>query len=135
MTVVSVDPMDLDFPHTETLVRVRRTSSAAKTEGPLAGYYVSSLPSNVRTPAGWLELIRGHWGGVESRNHWRKDACLGEDRTRSRNPGIVGALALLRNTVLHFFNAQDRHPSLPAFVEHNAANAAKPFRMLMEKAK
>jgi hypothetical protein len=135
VAVVPVDPMDLDFPHAETLVRVRRTSSAARTDAPLAGYYVSSLPCKTRTPAGWLELIRGHWGGVESRNHWRKDACLGEDRTRSRNPRIVGALALLRNTVLHFFNAQERLPSLPAFVEDNAANAAKTFRMLMEKAK
>jgi hypothetical protein len=127
--------MDLDFPHAETIVRVRRTSSSAKTPGPLSGYYVCSPPHDAYAPEGWLELIRGHWAGIESRNHWRKDACLGEDRTRSRNPRIVGALALLRNTVLHFFAQQQRHPTLPGFVEENAANPAKTFQMLMEKAK
>ena len=39
-------------------------------------------------------------GGVEIRNHWRKDACLFEDKTRSRKPHIVGNLILLRNLVL-----------------------------------
>jgi hypothetical protein len=60
-------------------------------------YFVSSLRSDERTPAGWLELTRGHWAGVENRNHWRRDACLGEDLTRSRNPNLLINLALIRN--------------------------------------
>jgi hypothetical protein len=60
-------------------------------------YFVSSLRSDERTPAGWLELTRGHWAGVENRNHWRRDARLGEDLTRSRNPNLLINLALIRN--------------------------------------
>ena len=48
-----------------------------------------------RRPAQWHRLIRGHWGGVENRNHWSKDAIWREDATRSRNPNLVGNLALL----------------------------------------
>ena len=59
-------------------------------------YYLSSYQIKEKTPKRWMGLIRGHWGGVENRNHWRKDACLFEDKTRSRNPNIVGALVLPR---------------------------------------
>jgi hypothetical protein len=38
--------------------------------------------------------VHGHWAGVENRNHWRRDACLGEDRTRSRNANVLINLAL-----------------------------------------
>lgn len=65
-----------------------------------------------------LDLIRGHWAGVENRNHWRKDACLLEDKTRSKNPRIVANLILLRNALFKLFDefAQDSL-SLPAAVE------------------
>jgi hypothetical protein len=63
-------------------------------------------------------LVRGHWAGVENRNHWRRDACWLEDRTRSRNPNIVGALALMRNALLALAQPElDHHGSLPAFSE------------------
>ena len=42
--------------------------------------------------AQWLELIRGHWGGVEVRNHWRRDALLGEDGSRSRKAVLSASL-------------------------------------------
>ncbi len=51
-------------------------------------------------PTQWLELIRSHWGGVEIRNHWRRDAIMGEDRSRTRNPNALASLALLRNVLL-----------------------------------
>jgi predicted transposase YbfD/YdcC len=69
-------------------------------------------------------IIRGHWGGVEIRNHWIRDACLHEDKTRSRNPRIVANLAMLRNTLLKII--ADHKPAdtgLPAFCE---ALVAKP---------
>ena len=69
--------------------------------------------------------MRDHWAGVESRTHWRKDACLFEDKTRSRHAGIVGALILLRNVVLHYYaQHRDTYGSLPAFVEAVAARAS-----------
>lgn len=63
-------------------------------------YYLSSaLPEEYR-PEQWLGLIRGHWGGVENRNHWRRDALMGEDRSRSRNANLLANLALIRNALL-----------------------------------
>jgi hypothetical protein len=40
-------------------------------------YYLSSQFPGERTDLDWHALIRGHWGGVEIRNHWRRDAPLG----------------------------------------------------------
>jgi hypothetical protein len=62
-------------------------------------YYISNRSSTARTFAQWIQDVRNHWAGVENRLHWRKDACLREDATRSRNPNLVGALALLRNAL------------------------------------
>ena len=65
-----------------------------------------------------MDLVRGHWGGVENRNHWRRDACDGEDRTRSRNPNIIGGLVRLRNTLLALVASPfDPRQSLPKLYE------------------
>lgn len=77
-----------------------------------------------------MALIRGHWGGIEIRNHWRKDACLLEDKTRSRNPNIVAAFAMIRNLVLFFLNEQQVHSTLTGFVEAAAADPSKPYAMI-----
>jgi len=75
--------------------------------------------------------IRGHWGGIEIRNHWRKDACLFEDKTRSRNPNIVAALALLRNCLLLFLDEDSDTHNINAFTEATAANSGMALRMVM----
>lgn len=62
-------------------------------------YYLSSLAPQERTPEQWQQLIRGHWGGVEIRNHWRRDAVWGEDRSRTRDATALANLALLRNAL------------------------------------
>ena len=78
-----------------------------------------------------MHAIRGHWAGIEIRNHWRKDACLREDKTRSRNPNIVAALAMLRSCMI-FFLAEDPHTSnINAFTEATAADSDKAMDMLM----
>jgi predicted transposase YbfD/YdcC len=76
-------------------------------------YYLSSAPPGQYTPSQWLKLIRGHWGGVEIRNHWRRDALMGEDGSRSRNPTLLANLALLRNTLLAILSDQLPNLSLP----------------------
>ena len=63
-------------------------------------FYLSSLEPAERTSEQWQELIRGHWAGVEIRNHCRRDSLLGEDRSRTRNPRALANLALLRNALL-----------------------------------
>ena len=129
-----VDPTNVDFPHVETIVRVQRDSTAFKDDKDrLPGYYISSLPASSLSPKQWHEHIRGHWGGIENRNHWRKDACLQEDKTRSRNPNTVAALSMLRNCLL-FFLAEDPHTSnINAFTEGVAADSRKAFEMVMRR--
>lgn len=56
-----------------------------------------------------------------------------EDKTRSRNPTLVGALALLRNTLLFMHKEQEEHTTLPGFIEAIAANKSAPFSMLMRR--
>ena len=125
--------MQVGFPHIQTVIKIWRTSTAYKTREKEICYYLSSEPFDRRTPEQWLELVRGHWGGVEIRNHWRKDAILLEDKTRSRNPPLVGALAMLRNVLLFMYKEQDLHATLPGFVEDIAADGNKPFSMLMRR--
>ena len=123
--------MDVNFPHVQTVIKVRCKSSANKSSKRFeTRYYVSSLPVEAYSAKKWLELVRGHWGGIESRNHWRKDACLLEDKTRSRNPTIVATLAMLRNVALFFFNEQQTHSTLTGFVEAVAADPSKAYSML-----
>lgn len=127
-----VDPLDINFPHVETVIRVRRESTAFKdSKDRLPGYYLSSLPLDYLTPEQWLQRIRGHWGGIEIRNHWRKDACLFEDKTRSRNPNTVAAMAMLRNCLLFFLNEDPHTSNVNAFTEDIAADSNKAIEMVM----
>ena len=93
------DGMAMDFPYARSVVvvRSRRTEKRTGKSTEETRYYVSSLDPEELTPAGWHGLIRGHWAGVENRNHWRRDALFGEDRSRSRNTRLLTNLALLRN--------------------------------------
>jgi predicted transposase YbfD/YdcC len=126
--------MDVNFPHVETVIRVRRESTAFKDpKDSMPGYYLSSRPADSMSPQQWLEHIRGHWGGIEIRNHWRKDACLHEDKTRSRNPNIVAAMAMLRNCLMLFL-CEDPHTSnINAFTEATAADSDRALQMLMRR--
>lgn len=122
----------MNFPHVQTVIRVRRDSTAFNDpRDRLPGYYVSSMPLDSMSAPQWLQCIRGHWGGIEIRNHWRKDACLMEDKTRSRNPNTVAALSMLRNCLL-FFLSEDLHTNnINAFTEATAADSDRAFDMLM----
>ena len=117
--VADIEPTAINWPYARTLLCVESTRGTKKAAGtPERRYYVSSMEQGERTPENWLHLVRGHWGGVENRNHWRKDTCWGEDRTRSRNRNIVGALALLRNALLAIVaDHLETYDSMPAFSE------------------
>ena len=107
---------------------VVRGKAAATTD---IRYFVSSLNPTDRSPTQWLQLVRGHWGGVENRNHWRRDACGGEDRTRSRHPNVVGAVALLRNALLALIApALESRGSLPRLYEDCAHHPQLAFKLI-----
>ena len=85
----SVDPLDVHFPHVQTVLQVRRhTSTKKKAAAGEDAYYQEQPPADSKTPEQWLQTIRDHWAGVELRNHWRKDACLFEDKTRAASPTL-----------------------------------------------
>ena len=117
---MAAEPMECDFPRARTLLQITRhtTHKASGKQKTLTRWYVSSRKPDQVSPAQWLADIRGHWAGVEIRNHWKKDAILYEDKTRSRNPNIVGALALLRAALLRlFYRFKPLYGSLVATLE------------------
>lgn len=83
--------MDVDFPFARSVVvvRSRRTIQRTRQTTEETRYYVTSLDPDELTNAQWHQLIRGYWAGVENRNHWRRDALFGEDRSRSRKTPIA----------------------------------------------
>lgn len=99
------------------MVRSERTIKKTGLTTTESRYYLSSALPQSYSDAAWLSLIRGHWGGVEVRNHWRRDALMGEDRSRSRNANLLANLALIRNALLQTLSAHLDEQSLPQFQE------------------
>jgi hypothetical protein len=91
----------VDFPFARSVVAVRSATTYKRTGETISDtrYYLTSAEAADYTPAQWHGLVRGHWAGVEIRNHWRRDAIWGEDRSRTRNPSALANLALLRNAL------------------------------------
>ena len=110
--------MRADFPFARSLIVVRSARTIKKTgqTSTESRYYLSRVPPQDYRPEQWLGLIRGHWGGVEVRNHWRRDALMGEDRSRSRNATLLAQL----------------HPdqSLPQIKEHLHSRPSRCFALL-----
>ena len=111
----AVEPLTLDFPYARAIVVVRSERTIKKTgqTSQESRYYLSSQLPEEQTAGQWLHLIRGHWAGVENRNHWRRDALMGEDRSRSRNPNLLANLALIRNVLLAVLERFEGSRSLP----------------------
>lgn len=100
------------------MVRSERTVKKTGLTTTQSRYYLSSAPPDQYRPEQWLRLIRGHWGGVEIRNHWRRDVLLGEDGSRSRHPNLLANLALLRSALLALLADHFGGQSLPQIQEH-----------------
>ena len=121
--------MATDFPYSRSIVIIKSERTTKKTGQTQreTRYYLSSLEPKERTPRQWQTLIRGHWGGVEIRNHWRRDACMGEDKSRTRNPKILINLALMRSVLLSLLAENHPESSLPQLMENFAVNPVKAF--------
>jgi len=121
--------MAIDFPFARTMVGIQSQRTVKRTGVTTTEwrFYLSSQEASQRTDADWIALIRGHWAGVENRNHWRRDALWGEDHTRSRQPNLVANLALVRSALFRLLNSHypDRSHS-----ESREAFAAKPTTAL-----
>ena len=114
------------------MVRSERTIKQSGLSSTESRYYLSSAMSEEQTPRQWLELIRGHWAGVEVRNHWRRDALMGEDRSRSRNARLLANLALIRNALLQVMSDQLEAQSLPQLRERLHSNPARCLALLAQ---
>jgi len=128
---VAVEPLEVDFPHARGALAIRHFGIRQGQLFDETRHTISNRSSTSRTSAQWVQDVRNHWAGVENRLHWRKDACLREDATRSRNANLVGALALLRNAL--FAIHQPHHESyggLNGFTEAVAANVSFAYRLI-----
>ncbi len=130
--VFPTDGMAMDFPYARSVVVVRSRRTVKRTEKTTeeTRYHVSSLDPDELSPAGWHGLIRGHWAGVENRNHWRRDVLFGEDRSRSRNTRLLTNLALLRNALLRLLPRCFPGDSVPVIRERLQSNPALAFNAL-----
>ena len=108
-------------------MRTVKKTGATSTE---SRYYLSSATPEQFQPEQWLELIRGHWGGVEIRNHWRRDVLMGEDRSRSRHPNLLANLALIRNALLPILSDHLQERSFPEFREHLSSRPSRSIALV-----
>lgn len=152
--VYAVEATRVEMPHARTLV-VRekvvkstsgkpRKTAAKKTpaevpahevesEDPISFFLSSRLPGSAEP---FAQLIRGHWGGCEIRNHWVRDELWEEDQTRSRNWNLNASLAILRSALIAVRSRQADTRSWPVIFEqcaHSTVTAAslingKPFK-------
>ena len=93
-------------------------------------YHLSSCEPGKYRDEQWLELIRGHWGGVEVRNHWRRDAVLGEDASRSRNANLLANVALIRRALLALLAEHHPDQPLPELLEHYHSRPGRCLHLL-----
>ena len=132
MHAFDLEALSADFPYARSLIVVRsqRTIKKSGQGSTESRYYLSSAMAEEYTPRQWLELIRGHWGGVEIRNHWRRDALMGEDRSRSRNARLLANLALIRNVLLQVISDRLDQQSLPQLRESLHSSPARCLDLL-----
>jgi predicted transposase YbfD/YdcC len=62
-------------------------------------YGLTSLPASRASPRQLLNLLRAHWR-IENRNHWRRDATLGEDRLQLACQPAALVMATLNCVIL-----------------------------------
>ncbi len=100
------------------MVRSQRTIKKTGQTSAESRYYLCSAAPGDYHDEHWLGLIRGHWGGVEVCNHWRRDAVLGEDASRSHNASLLANVALIRNALLALLAEHHPDQPLPGLLEH-----------------
>ena len=129
------DPLGTGFYGSRSIVHIRSTRTEKKSGKTSVEkrYYLSSQEKQERTPEGWIALSRSHWAGVENRNHWRRDASLGEDRTRLHHGRALMNLALLRSVNLRLLSGDEDNDWLPAKKERLAAHPTSALALIRAK--
>jgi predicted transposase YbfD/YdcC len=128
--VSALEAQSSNFAHARQGVRAVRTVTNKKTGEVINGarLYVSSIPTDERSPRQMARLVRGHWT-VENNIHWLRDAVGRGDTCRQRNTNAACALALLRTALLAPVHAAG-HGSLTLFHESCAKNRSKAVNLI-----
>jgi hypothetical protein len=119
-----------------SLVVARRTRTLDPQEIPEISFYLSNLPPRKGCAQSFARLLRGHWAGSENRNHWVRDHCLREDRTRLGSYSANCVLAGLRVCLLvikSLLYAQTSWPELAERCQHTPAIALAALTKLQAK--
>lgn len=120
------------MPHVRTLIVVekaeaKKNSASGQPEDTVAFYLSSHHPRRAQT---FAELIRGHWGGCEIRNHWVRDALFQEDSTRSKNINLNGNLAVLRGSLIALKAGLFPDKTWPFITELSAMKVSVPYNLI-----
>lgn len=115
------------------MLRSQRTIKRKDVTSNEERYYLSSASPNQYSSLQWIDLIRGHWGGVENRNHWRRDALFGEDKSRTRKPNALANMALVRNVLLSVLSHHLPSYSIPCAHELLASNPARCLSLIQAR--
>jgi hypothetical protein len=83
-------------------------------EDPISYFLGTRLPGPAEP---FAQLIRGHWGGCEIRNHGTRDVQWEEDKTRSGNWALNASLAILRVAIISVKSRQGVTLSWPRIFE------------------
>ena len=119
MHAFPTDGMEMNFPFARSVVMVRsrrtqKKDGATTPEDPGVHHESGADGADgsrmARTDPGTLV-------GVENRNHWRRDAFFGEDRSRSRQVGLLTNLALIRTALLRVIGRKFPGQSLPSLFD------------------
>jgi hypothetical protein len=94
-------------------------------------YFLCTRPPGPAQPI--AQLIRGHWGGCEIRNHGARDVQWAEDKTRSGNWALNACLAILRVALISVKFRQGVTLSWPRIFEQCAHSTVSAFSMINGK--
>lgn len=94
-------------------------------------YFLGTRPPGPAEP--FAQLIRGHWGGCEIRNHGTRDVQWLEDKTRSGNWALNACLAILRAVLISVKFRNGVNLSWPVIFEQCAHSTASAIAMLNGK--
>lgn len=126
--------MEADFPFARSLIVVRSERTIKKENKTTSEnrFYLSSHLPNRYDLSEWSSIIRGHWGGVEIRNHWKRDVGMGEDKSRTRNTSALANLALIRNALLALLAEHRPGKSWPEIKEEFQSDRSASLKLLAE---
>jgi hypothetical protein len=109
---------------------VAATAVEENGEDPVSYFLGTRLPGPAEP---FAQLIRGHWGGCEIRNHGTRDVQWKEDKTLSANWALNACLATLRVALISVRFRQGVTLPWPQIFEHCAHSSVPAMSLINGK--